>query len=316
MAKISIVIPCYFNEDNIPITGAKLLEAEKLFPEGTDIEYIFVDDGSKDNTFGELLKFHYQVKERSKIIKLQANVGSYTAVLAGFEMAESDCVAVISADLQDPPTLLPQMFGHWSNGEKLIVANRQKRNDGWIDSAFSTFFHYLIKKFAIKNIPEGGFDVVLMDSVIIKEIVRMKEKNTNVFYLAPFLGYTPLSISYERQKREIGKSRWTFQKKVKLLIDSFIAFSFLPVRIISVVGFFLSFIALIYAFVLVILKIMGKIEIEGWTGLMVVLLFVSSFQMISIGILGEYIWRTLDAVRNRPLYIIDKVIDSKKQNHV
>jgi glycosyltransferase involved in cell wall biosynthesis len=311
MAKISIIIPCYFNQDNIPATTEKLLEVEKMYPVGTDIEYVFVDDGSTDNTLTELLKFHYSLPERTKIIKLVANVGSYNAVLAGISNAQSDCIAVISADLQDPPELLPEMFGHWIDGHKLVLAHREKRNDPWIDKIFSNFFHKIIKKYAVRNIPEGGFDVVLFDKELQKELVRMQEKNTNIFYLMPFLGYKPYTIKYERRKRDLGKSMWTFQKKIKLLIDSFIAFSFLPIRIISILGLGLGILATLYACILIVLRLTGIITVEGWTAIMVVILFVSAFQMIAMGIIGEYVWRTLDTVRNRPIYLIDKIFSTQ-----
>jgi polyisoprenyl-phosphate glycosyltransferase len=309
---LSVIIPCYFNELNLPVTTQVLLDTEVQYPPGTHIEYVLVDDGSRDGTFGELLKFHYRVPTRVRVVKLAGNVGSYNAIVAGLQHARGRCSAVISADLQDPPELLPQMYGHWQAGEKLVVAHREARDDGFFNDLFSGVYQHLMRRYAIGNLPVGGFDVVLFDQKLRHEVLKMGEKNTNVLYLLPFMGYTPKAIAYTRQKRSIGQSRWTFQKKIKLLIDSFVAFSFLPIRMISVTGLALGLLAFLYACFLVVRRLLGIVEVQGWTMLMVVILFVSSFQMIALGILGEYVWRTLDAARNRPIYIVDQLVETRE----
>jgi len=145
------------------------------------------------------------------------------------------------------------------------------------------------------------------DRVLKEEVVKMKEKNTNTLFLLMWLGYDFVTIPYKRAKREVGKSRWTFSKKLKLFIDSFVAFSFFPIRLISVVGLLLGAVSLLYGIYILISKLAGRIEVQGWTSMMVVFLFVSSFQTIALGIIGEYIWRTLDASRKRPLFIIEEI---------
>lgn len=309
MPKLSIIIPCYFNEANIPVTAERLLAAEALYPEGTEVEYVMVDDGSRDQTFLELYQFHRRRPRQVRIVKLAGNVGSYSAILAGMHHAGGDCSAVISADLQDPPELLPRMYSLWLEGHKLVIANRAERNDGFFADSFSRLYHYFMRRFAIRNLPKGGFDVVLFDAQLRKEVVKMNEKNTNTLFLLPFMGFEPVYIPYARQKRDIGRSRWTLAKKVKLFVDSFTAFSYFPIRLISVMGLILGFAALLYAGALVALRVLGMIEVQGWTTLMVVILFVSSFQMIATGIVGEYVWRTLDAARNRPVFVVEKVIE-------
>jgi len=306
MSKISIIIPCYFNEGNIPVTGQELIDNEKLFPEETEFEYVFVDDGSKDNTLNELLKFKEQHKEKVKVVKLATNVGSFNAILAGFSVATGDCNVILAADLQDPPELIPKMFDYWQKGVKLVIANRQDREESFGKKFLSNFHHSMIRTFALKNVPTGGFDLVLFDRQLKEEVIKINEKNTNILYLLTWLGFDYVNIPYIRKKREIGKSRWTLKKKIKMSIDSFVAFSFFPIRLISVVGFIMGFIAMCYGIFILIARFFHYIEIEGWSSMMVVLLFVSSFQMIALGIIGEYVWRGLDASRNRPNYIIDK----------
>jgi dolichol-phosphate mannosyltransferase len=166
-----------------------------------------------------------------------------------------------------------------------------------------------MKHLALKNIPDGGFDFVFFDRQVSEEVVALRERNSNVFYLMVWLGFPYVNIPYVRRKREIGTSRWTLSKKTKLLIDSLVAFSFVPVRAISVVGLSLGVVALFYAIFIIGFKIVNPSEPPGWTTLMVVLLFVSAFQMIALGVIGEYTWRGLDAARRRPLYIVKEILE-------
>jgi dolichol-phosphate mannosyltransferase len=163
MPKLSIIIPCYFNGENIPITKQRLIENESLFEDDVTFEYVMVDDGSKDNTVEELINFKNEHPGKVKIIKLAGNVGSYNAILAGMNYATGDCCVVIAADLQDPPELMVKMYAHWKNGIKLIVGNRADRAESFFQKAFSNTYHKLIQKFALKNIPNGGFDYVFFD---------------------------------------------------------------------------------------------------------------------------------------------------------
>ncbi len=307
MPKLSIVIPCYFNEENIPITTSELKDNEQLFPEDLSFEYIFVDDGSKDNTYKELMKFYDANPDQVKVVKLAGNVGSYNAILAGLHYASGDCNVILTADLQDPPDLIPKMYDYWLKSIKFVIANRQNREESLLQKLISNIYHYLIRKLALKNVPSGGFDLVLFDRQLKDEVLKINEKNTNLIYLLSWLDYDYVNIPYVRKKREVGVSRWTFQKKVKLFIDSFISFSFFPIRMISGLGLALGIIAFLYGLFIIIAKLTNMVPVAGWTTIMVVLLFVSSFQMISLGILGEYLWRTLDTARGRPNYIIDKV---------
>ncbi|MBC7411922.1 MAG: glycosyltransferase family 2 protein [Bacteroidia bacterium] len=307
MPKISIIIPCYFNEENIPITKERLLNNELLFDNDVTFEYVMVDDGSKDNTLAELIQFKNEQPNKVKVIQLAGNVGSYNAILAGMAYATGDCCVVIAADLQDPPELMVKMYEHWKNGIKLIVGNRADREESFFQKAFSNTYHKLIQKFALKNIPNGGFDYVFFDKQLKDEVVKINEKNTNTLYLLAWLNYDMVCIPYTRVKREVGKSRWTLQKKIKLFIDSFISFSYAPLKFISVTGILLGIAALLYSFFIIFMRLTGHIDTGGWSSLMVVILFVSSFQMIGLGIIGEYVWRNLEASRNRPVYVVEKV---------
>lgn len=311
MSRLSIIIPCYYNEENLPVTMSRLLAMEPSLPGDMEVEYIFIDDGSGDGTLKVLQGLQQSDPDRIAVIKLAGNVGSYNAILAGMGQASGDCCTVISADLQDPPELIPQMVDHWRQGIKLVMANRARREEGLMKQFFSGLFHGLIRKLALKNIPPGGFDFVLFDRKLCDEVVRMKEKNTNTLFLLPWLGYPYVTIPYTRKEREIGRSRWTLSKKIKLFIDSFIAFSFFPIRMISISGLVLGFLAFAYAVFILVARLNGSIQVEGWSALMLVTLVVASFQMVALGILGEYLWRTLDAVRRRPNFMVDEVWDQR-----
>ncbi len=307
MPKISIIIPCYFNEENIPFTSKELIENEKNFDSDMLFEYVMVDDGSKDQTYAALLKFKAQYPDKVTLVKLAGNVGSYNAILAGMHHATGDCNVILAADLQDPPEMIPKMVEYWKKGIKFVVANRENREEGLAQKLFSNTYHRLIKKYALKNVPPGGFDLVLFDKQLREDVIKINERNTNQIYLLSWLNYDFVNIPYTRRKREIGKSRWTLQKKIKLFIDSFVSFSFAPIRLISIVGLVLGIIAFSYGVFIIISRMLGDIQVAGWSAMMVTFLFVSAFQMMALGIIGEYVWRALDAARGRPNFVIDEV---------
>lgn len=310
MPKITIITPCYYNELNIPVTSRKLLENEKLFGPDVEFEYILVDDGSKDNTWRELMKFQEEYPHKVKVIKLIRNFSSTNAVFAALHHSTGDCNVIISADLQDPPELIHTMYQHWTKGFKLVLANRTNREESFFQKRISNLTHKMVQRFGLKNLPDGGFDMNLFDKEVKEVLIHMNDKNSYFPYLLMWLGYDFVTIPYVRRKREIGKSTYTLSKKIKAFVDSFVAFSYFPIRMISVTGIILGVVAFLYGVFLVISKFLGFVDVSGWTTIMVVLLFVSSFQMIALGIIGEYVWRSLDASRNRPNFIVETVLDA------
>jgi glycosyltransferase involved in cell wall biosynthesis len=306
MNKLSIVIPCYYNQDNVEITFKAIKQELDTLSSELSFDVIFVDDGSKDKTYQTLLELKTRFPQHIKIIKLVKNVGAYTAIMAGIKHASAaDCLTIIAADLQDPPELIKSMYEEWKKGTKLVLGQRVKRDDGFVNDLFSKIFYFFLLKFVHDYVPKGGFDFVFFDAELRKHLIEINEKNTNPLYLLTWMGYQYTCIPYERRKREIGKSRWTFQKKVKLLIDSFVSFTYGPIRLISILGILLGLVSFIYMIFIVYAKLSGAIGVEGWSTLMIVLLLVSAFQMMAIGVLGEYVWRCLDAVRGRPQYIVE-----------
>jgi len=307
MKTISIVVPVYYNENNLPETIPQLLALAPNLPE-YQLELVMVDDGSGDDSLGVLRKFQQEYPDRIKVVKLTRNFGSMAAIQAGFAIASGDCVGMISADLQDPPELFLEMVSHWENGSsKAVFAIRQDREEQPIQKFFSNSYYSLIRQFALAGYPNGGFDFFLIDRQVVNDLNRIQEKNTNLMTLIYWLGYKPVMIPYIRRQRIKGKSRWTLAKKIKLFIDTFVAFSFFPIRLLSVIGFLVAIGSFVYGLFVLVYWLNFGIEVKGWVPTIVVLTFTSGIQMAMLGVLGEYLWRTLDEARSRPPFVIDTI---------
>lgn len=312
MKKFSIIIPIYYNEPNLPVTIPRLIEIGEEIKDYL-FELIFVDDGSGDKSLEILLEFQSKYPEIIKVVKLSRNFGSMSAIQAGLEVSDADCVGMTTADLQDPPELFLEMLKHWENGVKAVFAIRQDRKEPFLGKWFANLYYYFIKLFAVPDYPNGGFDFFLIDRQIVEEIVKIREKNTNLMTLIFWLGFKPIMIPYTRQARQLGKSRWTLSKKAKLFIDTFVSFSFFPIRLLSVIGFIVAMGSFLYGLVVLVDWFLGGTIVRGWVPMMLVVTFTSGFQMTMLGILGEYLWRTLDEVRGRPSFVIDHIYENEKR---
>lgn len=309
MKLFSIVIPVYFNEPNLPATIPRLTALmDGLSNYG--LELIFVDDGSGDRSLEILLEYQKKYPYMIKVVKLTRNFGSMAAIQAGFKTAQGDCVGMISADLQDPPELFLEMLEYWEKGIKAIFAVRQDREESFLQKKFSNTYYSLIRKFAIADYPNGGFDFFLIDRQVVDEINRIEEKNTNLMTLIFWLGFKPITIPYIRRSRSEGISRWTLSKKAKLVVDTFVAFSFFPIRILSIIGFVVAISSFIYGVFILFYWFFFGIDVKGYVPTMLIMSFTSGIQMTMLGVLGEYLWRTLDEVRRRPHFVIDHIYDS------
>jgi dolichol-phosphate mannosyltransferase len=274
-----------------------------------EFEFVFVDDGSADNSF-EILQELLSKDQRVRIVKLSRNFGSNPAVIAGLTAASGDAVAAVAADLQDSPELIHDMLAHWRDGAKVVLAVREGRQDPGLSNLLSSVFYKLFRRFAIASMPPGGFDFFLLDRQVCDLIRGFGETNTYIMGLILWLGFKPVELPYHRAPRPVryGRSMWSFTKRLKYFIDSFVAFSYFPIRIASVLGLVLSFLGLIYALVVIFLRVIRGYQPEGWTSLMVVVLVVSGVQLFIMGILGEYLWRTLDVARHRPQFVVEQVL--------
>ena len=306
----SIIVPVYFNELNIPDTIPQLLALGEQLP-GYDIELVMVDDGSGDRSLELLLEFRRQHPANIKVVKLTRNFGSMAAIQAGLRSASGDCVGMISADLQDPPELFVEMLRHWERGMKAVFAVRTDREEPLLQKAFSNTFYALLRRFAIRHYPPGGFDFFLLDRQAVDEVNLIGEKNTNIMTLIFWMGYPHATIPYVRRRRAKGRSRWTMAKKIKLFVDSLVGFSYVPIRLLSFAGVVMSFLSFVYAAVVFWNRLVHGSPVQGWSSLVILLSFTAGIQMVMLGVLGEYVWRTLDETRRRPPFIIDEVHDER-----
>ncbi|MDQ0660061.1 glycosyltransferase family 2 protein [Paenibacillus sp. FSL H8-0104] len=305
--KFSIVVPIYYNELNIPHTVPRLQKLQSLMPE-CEFEFVFVDDGSKDKSLDLLLEAKDR-DSRIKVVKLSRNFGSMAAIQAGLEYATGDCVGIIAADLQDPPEMFREMLDHWKLGKKIVLGTRADREESFSQKLFSNTYYFLLEKLALKGYPKGGFDFLLIDQQVVQEILQIREKNTNIMSLIFWLGHDQVQIPYVRQERKLGKSRWTLSKKIKLFVDSFVSFSYAPIRFMSLIGFFTAVLSIIYGIFVVVSTVFGIIELQGWTTIIALITFLLGVIMVMLGTIGEYLWRILDESRERPSYVIDQTFE-------
>lgn len=312
MKKLSIVIPVYFNEPNLPDLYAKLSE-NVLSRLNMAYEIIMVDDGSGDNSY-QVMQELRKNDRNIKLVKLSRNFGSHAAILAGLTHASGDCATVISADLQDPPEIILKMLDKWNAESKVVLAVRKDREEPATQKAFSNTYYKLMQKFALPGMPDGGFDCFLVDKQVVSVLKNMEEKNTTLMGQVIWCGFSHDIIYYTRKTREKGESRWTLGKKIKLFVDSFVSFSYFPIRLVEVIGVLFSMCSLIWLICILLVKLFGGIDTAGWTTLMAVVLLSSGLILITLGVIGEYLWRIFDAVRKRPVFIVEetKGIEEKK----
>jgi dolichol-phosphate mannosyltransferase len=311
---VSIVVPVYHNAKSLVELKERLTAVAERNRE-YEFEFVFVDDGSGDESF-DVLQDLLSKDPRVRIIKLSRNFGSTPAIMAGLASSAGDAVAVLAADLQDSPELIHDMLARWRDGARVVLAVREGRDDPGLTTLLSSIFYKLFRRFAIASMPRGGFDFFLVDRYVCDLISRIEETNTYIMGLILWLGFKPVEIRYRRGPRlaRYGRSMWSFTRRIKYFIDSFAAFSYFPIRIASVLGMVISFLGVVYALVIIALRVVRGYQPEGWTSLMVVLLVVSGVQLFIMGILGEYLWRTLDAARRRPLFIVERVLGRERES--
>lgn len=306
MSKISIVVPVYYNADTLELLYEDM--KEKILDKLGDYEIVFVDDGSGDNSW-EVMNLIREKDERIRCVKLSKNYGEHAALLAGLSACTGDCAVTKQADLQEDSAIILEMYESWKRGNKVVLAVRKERKENKLKVFFANLYYALVRRMVNKNMPVGGCDCYLVDRKVIEVLERLDEKNSSLTLQVMWVGFQTDMIYFVRQDREIGKSRWTLSKKVKLVADSIFSFTYVPLRIMMVLGVVFDIAALILFISVLVEKFTVGTPIQGWASIMCVLLFGFGMLMLMLGIIGEYIWRVLDAARNRPTYIIDEVRD-------
>jgi len=306
MPKLSIVVPVYYNEESLPLLFGELLKIENILLEKEmEMELIFVDDGSGDNSLGELLKIKKQ-RTSTQVIKLTRNFGAVHASKTGFRFVTGDCFLTLAADLQDPPEMILQLVEKWQGGAKYVVAARSDRDDPLGSKIFSFIYYRLIRRLVVPGYPDGGYDMALMDKEILPYLQK-SSKNMFTPLLTYWLGFEPVVLFYKRRKRIHGQSRWNFSKKLTSAIDAIFGFSFAPIRFLSIMGLFVSLISFCYAVWIIISAILGKTDVPGFATIVSLIAFLQGMVIFMLGVIGEYIWRIFDEVNQRPETVIDAI---------
>ncbi len=306
MSKISIVVPVYYNADTLELLYEDM--REKILDRLGDYEIVFVDDGSGDNSW-EVMNRIREKDERVRCVRLSKNYGEHAAILAGFSVCTGDCAVTKQADLQEDSAIIPEMYESWKRGNKVVLAVRRERKENGLKVFLANRYYSLVRRMINKNMPAGGCDCYLVDRKVIEVLERLDEKNSSLTLQVMWVGFQTDMIYFVRRDREIGKSRWTLSKKVKLAMDSVFSFTYLPLRLMMGLGVVFDLAALILFISVLVEKFTVGTPIQGWASIMCVLLFGFGMLMLMLGIIGEYIWRVLDAARNRPTYIIDEIKD-------
>ena len=309
--KVSIIVPVYFNENNLQLLYEDL--KRKVFDiVDFDYELVFINDGSEDASYEVMMELA-QKDDKIFCYSLSRNFGSHAAILCGLEHCTGDCAVIKAADLQEPSELILQMVEKWNKGNNVVLAARKGRQEGKKQIFFANMYYKMIQKTAFPNMPNGGFDIFLIDRKVISVIQALDEKNSAITGQILWCGFRTDIVYYERLARTIGESKWTMKKKIGLVSNTLFSFSTLPIAFVTAIGAISFSGSLIWAVVVFLCKIIGLIDVNGWTTLFIFNLFSFGVIMLTLGVLGSYLWRTFDASRNRPTYIIEEKYTKEKE---
>jgi polyisoprenyl-phosphate glycosyltransferase len=305
MKRISFVIPVYRNERAVTLTYQQIRQVLASDLARYAYEVVFVDDGSDDGSLQELLAIR-AADANVRVVTFTRNFGQMAAIVAGFKQAAGDLVVQLSADLQDPIALVPRMVAEYERGAEVVVCHRENREDG-LSSRLTSRALYSILRLSFPQIPAGGFDYLLLDRIVVDAFNAVDVRNR--FFQGDILwfGYKTTFIPYTRVRRAIGRSQYTFAKRLKNSLDAILDSSYLPIRFISLAGVLTAFAGFLYALDIVYGRLRHDIPFTGWAPIMILVLVIGGMLMLMLGIIGEYVWRIYDEVRAKPNYIVRNV---------
>lgn len=307
---ISVVVPMYYEEE-VANECYRRLKAV-MDSSGLNYEFIFVNDGSQDRTL-DILKEIGKNDKKVKIIDFARNFGHQTAVTAGVFNSKGDAVVIIDADLQDPPELIIEMIAKWKQGFNVVYAKRKKRNgETWFKLATAKCFYKFLSCMSDVTIPRDTGDFRLMDKKVVEVFKSMPEKNRFVRGMVSWLGFNQTYIEYERDERFAGVTKYPLKKMLKLACDGIISFSCKPLKFVIKLGSVTTILAFLMLFYTLIKSILGY-PVASWTLIMIGMTFFSGVQLLSLGILGEYVGRIYDESKNRPLFIVRDMINFEEE---
>ena len=300
---LSVVIPVYCNAESLPELHQRLsIVASRLGERAVDLQIIFVDDGSTDDSRGILNRIAAD-DSRVCVIALTRNFGAVQCSKAGLRYVQGEAFVIMAADLQDPPELLDELVDRWLTGAQFVICERISRDDPVFTRLFAWLYYRLLRILVAPGFPVGGFDMALMDRDMLAPL-RDSAKTTYTPILAYWLGYQPEVIQYHRPRRRHGLSKWTFAKKFNAFLDVFFGFSVKPLRAVTFIGGVIALLAMAYGVLVAANALFGRVDSVGFPTLVAMIAFLSGIQIIAIGVIGEYLWRTLDQVNQRPGAIV------------
>jgi len=300
----SIIVPMK-NES----AGLKTL-FDRLFPILEPLgkyEIICIDDGSTDNTL-ELLRAESLSNSRIKALSLSRNFGKEAALTAGLEAATGDIIIPIDADLQDPPELIPEMIAKWKEGYKVVLATRKSRDESWMKRKSAEGFYNVMGRLGTVKIPKNTGDFRLMDRAVVEAIKQLPERTRFMKGLFAWAGFPTTTIYFDRPQRFAGKTNWNYWKLWRFALDGIFSFTTFPLKIWTYIGVIISLLSFIYGSWMIIRTLIYGVDVPGYASIMAVMLFLGGIQLISLGIIGEYIGRIYRETKQRPLYIIKEKI--------
>jgi len=301
---LSIVIPVFNEEENLQTLHTRLTQT--LTEQGLDYEIVFIDDGSQDQS-PEILRRLEAEDHRVVVVEFARNFGHQVAISAGLEHSRGRVVSIMDADLQDPPEVLHTFLAKWQEGWEVVYAVRTERKEWWGKRLAYAGFYRLLQRVANIEIPLDAGDFCVMDRKVVDMLVRMPERNRFVRGIRSWVGFKQIGVPYERQARYAGTPKYTFRKLVYLALDGLVSFSHMPLRIITLLGFTVSVLSFLVALFYLIKKFTIGVGVAGFTTLVVSIFFLAGIQLMTIGVIGEYIGRISDEVKHRPLYVARRV---------
>ena len=305
MPILSVIIPVYKNRETLAESCRQITEThQKRFPDLT-LEIIYVDDGSPDQSWPELERVRAANPDVVQLIKLSRNFGQLSAMLAGYDHARGSAVIYISADLQDPVDLMGDMVEHWRRGNEIVIGYRESREDSLTARLFSKIA-YTFACNANQRIPKGGFDYLLLGRRAVNLMKNFKGRHRFFQGDVLWMGFPTVLLPYVRRKRMFGRSSYTFGKKVKSFLDLMIDSSFLPIRLMSALGFATASCGVLYAASIIFSYFIGgQLPFTGWAPIMIAILMIGGLIMMMLGIIGEYLWRISDDIKAKPMYVVE-----------
>lgn len=309
MSLLSVVVPCYNEEESVALFYEELIKNEPFFRESSlELEILYVDDGSRDGTVEEVKKLRER-DSRIRLLSFSRNFGKEAAMYAGLEHSEGDYVVLMDVDLQDPPSLLPEMFAYLGEGYDSVATRRvSRKGEPPVRSFFARMFYWLMKRISKTEIMDGARDYRLMRRQMVDAILSMQEYNRFTKGIFGWVGFRTKWLEYENVERAKGETKWSFWKLLVYSLDGIAAFSTVPLMISSVMGVLFCLLAFFMIVFIILRKLIFGDPVSGWPSLVCIMLFLSGVQFFCTGILGQYLAKTYMEVKKRPIYILREKI--------